>query len=145
MSRIRTVKPEFWTSEQILNLSLNARLFFIGMWNFCDDRGIHPASLRTIKANVFPADDIEVGPLINELLKENLIEAYSVDTKDYWRVTGWKHQKIDKPTYKHPLPDGEVNRKNDPSHAARSNTDVIHANFAAFEAELEDDNSDLFQ
>jgi hypothetical protein len=49
MARIRTVKPEFWTSEQVMNCSRDARLLFIGMWNFCDDGGNHPASAKTLK------------------------------------------------------------------------------------------------
>ena len=54
MSRIRTVKPEFWTSEQIIACSPIARLLFIGLWNFCDDNGVHPASYIRLKAEVFP-------------------------------------------------------------------------------------------
>jgi len=34
MARIRTIKPEFWTAEQVMELSRDARLLFIGMWNF---------------------------------------------------------------------------------------------------------------
>ncbi len=45
MARIRTTKPEFWSSAQIIELSRDARLLFIGMWNFCDDNGRHKASL----------------------------------------------------------------------------------------------------
>lgn len=112
MSRIRTIKPEFWASEQILSLSIEARLLFIGMWNFCDDSGIHPASLRTIKAVVYPGDEINVEPLTQELLQEGLIVTYSVNGKSYWRVTGWKHQKIDKPTFKHPWPCGSIPSSN---------------------------------
>ena len=32
MPRIRTIKPEFWTDEKIIELSLPARLLFIGLW-----------------------------------------------------------------------------------------------------------------
>jgi hypothetical protein len=49
MARIRTVKPEFWTSEQVMELSPLARLAFIGMWNFCDDAGVHTASAKRLK------------------------------------------------------------------------------------------------
>ena len=42
MARIRTIKPEFWTSEQVVDCSPTARLLFIGLWNFCDDGGVHP-------------------------------------------------------------------------------------------------------
>lgn len=82
-----------------------ARLLFIGIWNFCDDAGNHVASPRTIKANVLPGDDIDyttVQGLLDELYQNGLIDFYIVDSKRYLHVTGWHHQRIDKPTYKHP-------------------------------------------
>lgn len=113
MARIRTVKPEFWASEQILDLSIPARLLFVGLWNFCDDAGIHPASPRTLKAEVFPADDVNVLPLIEEIKQQGLIAEYEVHGKPYWNVTGWHHQKIDRPTFKYLLPNGTVPRSHE--------------------------------
>lgn len=109
MARIRTIKPEFWTAEQVMECSPNARLAFIGLWNFCDDAGIHPASAKTLKAEVFPSDDItslDVERMVDELVTQGLLEVYEVEGRKYWAVTGWHHQKIDQPTYKHPRPDG---------------------------------------
>lgn len=111
MARIRTVKPEFWTAEQVMELTRDARLMFVGLWNFCDDAGIHPASTKTLKAEVFPADDIsasDVRGLIDECIRQGLLIEYQVEAKDYWQVTGWHHQRIDQPTYKHPTPDGRI-------------------------------------
>lgn len=108
MARIRTIKPEFWTAEQVMECSPMARLLFIGMWNFCDDGGNHPASAKTLKAEVFPADDIKAGDiqiLVDELLKNGLIIEYESSGKQYWHVTGWHHQKIEKPNFKHPKPE----------------------------------------
>lgn len=108
MARIRTIKPEFWTSEQIMECSPNARLLFIGLWNFCDDAGIHPASAKTLKAEIFPGDDIPVADvqlLIEELIQNKLIIMYLVGDKRYWIVTGWHHQRIEKPNYRHPKPE----------------------------------------
>lgn len=105
MARIRSIKPEFWTSEQVLDCSPMARLLFIGIWNFCDDAGNHVASPRTIKANVLPGDDIDsatVRGMLDELYQNGLIDFYAVENKQYLHVTGWHHQRIDKPTYKHP-------------------------------------------
>ncbi len=79
MSRIRTIKPEFWTSEQVMECSPLARLAFIGMWNFCDDNGVHPASCKTLKAEVFPGDDLtatDVQSLVNELLQQRLLAEF---------------------------------------------------------------------
>lgn len=105
MARIRSIKPEFWSSEQIMECSPTARLMFIGLWNFCDDAGNHSASLKTIKAEIFPGDDIDsenIRQLLAELSSNGLIVFYSSENKDFLHVTGWHHQKIDKPSYKHP-------------------------------------------
>lgn len=108
MARLRTIKPEFWVSEQIAECSTSARLAFIGIWNFCDDRGVHPAKPRTLKAELFPMDDItadQVGEWVDELIHAGLLAAFTAEGDEYWVVTGWaKHQKIDRPSYKHPQP-----------------------------------------
>lgn len=112
MARIRTIKPEFWTSEQVVECSRDARLLFIGLWTFADDSGINPASLQRIRMQVFPGDDLsldEIRALIKELLAVRLIEEYDVEGRAYWRITGFsQHQRIDQPTYKHPLQDGTI-------------------------------------
>jgi hypothetical protein len=100
MARIRTVKPEFWTSAQIMECSPMARLLFIGMWNFADDAGRMAYSPKTLKAQIYPSDDIkiqDVERLIVELSTNGLILIYSAEDKEFIQVTGWQHQKIDKP------------------------------------------------
>jgi hypothetical protein len=108
MSRIRTVKPEFWTSEQVMECSPLARLAFIGLWNFCDDHGVHPASCKTLKAEVFPADDLtaaDVQALANELLQQALLIEFHAAGRAWWFVTGWHHQLINRPSKsRYPLP-----------------------------------------
>ena len=99
MARIRSIKPEFWTSTQIMDCDPLTRLFFIGLWNFCDDHGRHPVSEKQLKALIFPGDDISassVRRMIDELSKNGLISIYIVDNKEYLVVTGWVHQKIDR-------------------------------------------------
>lgn len=105
MPRMRVIKPEFFSSEQLAECSTNARLLFVGLWCFCDDGGVHPASPARLKMEVFPADPFsqdQVREWICELTEAGLLETYSVGGKDFWHVTGWHHQKIDKPTYTHP-------------------------------------------
>lgn len=110
MARIRSIKPEFWVSEQIAECSTIARLTFVGLWNFCDDRGVHPAKPKTLKAELFPMDDItakQVGEWVGELINVGLVREFTAaeDGDIYWHVTGWdRHQKIDRPSYKHPKP-----------------------------------------
>jgi hypothetical protein len=82
-----------------------ARLMFIGIWNFCDDAGNHPLSEKTIKALVFPGDSIDsatIRRMLVELSANALVRFYERDGKTYLNVSGWRHQKIDKPTIKHP-------------------------------------------
>ena len=105
MARIRTVKPEFWSSEQVMECKPLTRLLFIGIWNFCDDYGNHPMSAKTIKALVFPGDDItasEIQTMLAELSANSLIDTYQHEGKTYLHVCGWKHQKIDRPSRKYP-------------------------------------------
>lgn len=111
MARIRTIKPEFWASEQVMECSPIARLLFIGLWNFCDDAGNHVDSEKTIKAEIFPGDDIstaDVRRMLDELSSNGLIVPYTNAGKGFIHVTGWKHQKIDRPSFKHPpFPEGD--------------------------------------
>lgn len=105
MARYRVIKPEFFSSEQIAECSPSARLLFVGLWCFCDDGGVHPASPTRLKMEVFPADPCDakqVAEWVSELEEQGLIETYVVGGKEFWRVTGWHHQKIEKPTYSFP-------------------------------------------
>ena len=101
MARIRTIKPEFWTSEQIMECSPLARLMFIGLWNFCDDRGVHPVAYKTLKAEVFPADDIlssDIERMVAELVSLDLLCVFEAEGRKWWYVTGWRHQLINRPS-----------------------------------------------
>lgn len=107
MAKIRTIKVEFWTSEQVVSCSIPARLLFIGLWNFCDDGGNHPASCARLKMEIFPADHImpkEIQKFVNELLHVGLLVEYLIDSESYWHVTGWHHQKIARSFTKFPPP-----------------------------------------
>ncbi len=105
MARIRTIKPEFWSSEQVMECQALTRLLFIGIWNFCDDGGNHPDSEKTIKARVFPGDEISsssIRRMLDELSSNGLLAFYEYSGKRYLHVSGWEHQRIDKPTFKYP-------------------------------------------
>ena len=117
MARIRSIKPEFWTSEQIVECSTSARLLFVGLWTFADDNGVIPRRVRSIKMQVFPGDEFSLSQIdgwLQELERGGLIQRFTDLGEDYILVTGWsRHQKIDKPSYKHPCPEKFDNRKPD--------------------------------
>jgi hypothetical protein len=116
MARIRTIKPEIWSSAQFVECSPTARLLFIGLWNFCDDQGVHPASLSRLKMEVFPGDSVSEKKLaawVKELRDAKdedgipLVGEFTQDGKRYWFVTGFeRHQKVEKPNRKYPSPPG---------------------------------------
>lgn len=111
MARIRTIKPEFYSSPQVVNCSLPARLLFIGLWSFSDDAGIHPASALRLKMQVFPSDPFieeQILEWVNELIAVKLIREYEFGGERYWQVAGWHHQRIDKPNYRYPLPESST-------------------------------------
>lgn len=111
MARIRTIKPEFWSSEQVMDCSPTVRLLFIGLWNFCDDKGRLPLKPRMIKASVFPGDDFsgaDILGMIKELSRNGLVKCYVVEEQEYLTITGWHHQRIDKARpAKYPPPDDD--------------------------------------
>lgn len=106
MARIRTVKPEFWTDEKVVECSIPARLLFIGLFNYANDMGCLERSPKRIKMQVFPADTIDCEPLIDELIAHGLLSEYSVNGSCFLHIKGFlKHQKINRPSAtKIPLP-----------------------------------------
>src|SRR4030065_361605 len=61
VARIRTIKPEFWTDDKVVQVSFPARLLFIGLWNFADDSGNLENSPVQIKMRILPAHSVS-GP-----------------------------------------------------------------------------------
>src|SRR5687768_11398166 len=107
MARIRTIKPEFFTSLSIADLPLTARLTFIGVWTHVDDEGRCVDDARLIKAAVWPLDDrtsADVEDDLRRLSESSLITRYRVGERSYLEVTSWReHQRINRPTpSKHP-------------------------------------------
>src|SRR5690242_3797064 len=76
MARIRTVKPEFFTSEDIVSLSAFARLLYIALWCEADKEGRMEWKPRTFKMRYLPADDVAIDALCKELIERRLIVLY---------------------------------------------------------------------
>ncbi len=103
MARKRMVDPDFWVDERIGCLSRDARLLFIGMWNFADDEGRMVASPARLRVEVFPYDEdlttAIVENLLDELVAQGLVRRYEVDGRQLlWIPNFLKHQKINHPT-----------------------------------------------
>lgn len=76
MARIRTIKPEFFTSEDIVGLSPMARLLYIALWCEADREGRLVWKQRTFKMRYFPADECDIAALCDEILKAGLAVLY---------------------------------------------------------------------
>lgn len=119
MPRIRTIKPEFWSSPDVARASAVARLAYIGMWNWADDYGRGTLNLKELEGFIFPNDDIKklsVGTsenfrrVVKEVVDTFGIVIYEVHGRTYYAIPTWAdHQRTErKAKSKYPAPeDGE--------------------------------------
>lgn len=101
MARIRTIKPEFWTDEDLSELSEPACLLALGLLNYADDEGYFNANPKLIKASVFPLRDpsVPITVQLRELSDCGYISLFSTsDGKNFGVINNFqKHQVINKP------------------------------------------------
>jgi hypothetical protein len=128
MARIRTIKPEFFTSLTIADLPLTARLTFIGLWTHVDDAGRCVDDARLIKAAAWPLDDRTAADIeidLKLLTESSLITRYMLNQKRYLVVTGWsEHQRINRPTPSK-LPAPEQGEPTPPDPVTRHDSDSL--------------------
>ncbi|GAA3962942.1 hypothetical protein [Gordonia caeni] len=120
--RIRSIKPEFWRDETVVDLSISARLTFIGLWSYVDDNGVGDARVSAIVADLY-ADDMSRDPReclarvsddLEQLSATGLILIYDDPThprRSLLFIRQWaRHQKIDRPSKGHgyTLPTGQM-------------------------------------
>lgn len=102
MARIRTVKPGYHKHKKVRQVSRDARLLNIGLWNLCDDEGRMQELPNSIIGDIFPTDD-DVTPVVlrewlQELHEAGLIIRYEVDGEHYLQSHDFNdHQVINKP------------------------------------------------
>lgn len=94
MARIRSIKPEYWSDRSIARqLSRDARLLYIALWNFSDEHGRLPGDPRWVKGNCLPYDD-DLGPeaveqLLKELAAAGKVIGYEADGDPYLFLRTW--------------------------------------------------------
>ncbi len=97
------IKPEFWQSKTLRKCSLEARLLFIGLWNFCDDYGVCLNSNRKILGEIFPFDENisekRLEKWKNELIENKLVIPVEYDSTKYLIIRSWfEHQIVPNPS-----------------------------------------------
>jgi hypothetical protein len=76
MARIRTIKPEFFTSEDIVGMTPLARILYIALWCEADKEGRLIWKPKTFKMRYLPAEDCNIDSLCAEILGGGLAVLY---------------------------------------------------------------------
>ena len=101
MARIRTIKPEFWTDEDMAEVSEAACLLAIGLLNYADDEGYFNANPKLIKAAVFPIREpsVTIPVMLRELSNHGYLSMFSTsDSRHFGLIQNFaKHQVVNKP------------------------------------------------
>lgn len=100
MARNRMITPEFFLDEGLAELSANARLLYIGLWQIADDiNATLPHRPKWIKAQVFPYESIKIESLLEELIKANKLLPFEYESEAYLYIKNFrKHQRVEKPS-----------------------------------------------
>lgn len=106
MARIRTIKPEFSTDGKIRRLSDSTALFFILLWNHCDDYGYFEIDTWELAMKTARWRSQDIMRMLKSLHGAGLVRLSTGDGRvmdmlstghGLGMVTSWRHQRIDKP------------------------------------------------
>src|SRR5688572_879723 len=94
MARLRTLKPEFFTHEQLCELSPLHRLLYEGLWCYADRVGRLEDRPRFLKTVILPNDACNVEPKLDDLERSGFIHRYEVDGRRFIHIPAFlRHQK----------------------------------------------------
>ena len=104
MARIRTIKPEFFTSPDTAKVSHAARLLYIAMWCWADDYGRGEMNLLQLRAFAFPEVDPWLEPennlskefqcIVKEVISGFNLRVYTYKGRTFYEIPSWEnHQK----------------------------------------------------
>lgn len=94
MARIRTIKPEFFSSEDIVVLSLLARLLYQALWCEADREGRLEYKPVNLKIRYFPMDNCDIYQMLDELEQRGHLVRYGENGEYAWLPKFLKHQHI---------------------------------------------------
>ncbi len=106
MARIRTIKPEFFSSHDICSLTPLARLFYVSLWCESDREGRLVWNIKTLKIRYFPTDRCNIEDLAQELISAGLIMLYEHESRVFAYIPSFKtHQVINNRESESTLPE----------------------------------------
>ncbi len=123
MPRIRTLKPEFFTSPDVAAVEPLCRLFYQALWCWADDFGIGETNINGLLGFAFPDGDQiydetlrgfravsapDVRRFCADCAQHFQTVFYTVRGRHYYAIKTWEdHQKLERRTERrrHPTPD----------------------------------------
>lgn len=98
MSRKRMIDPGVWTDDGFLSVSMAARVLWFGLISHADDEGRGTASIRSLRARIFPGDgvtDDDITAMKADIGKHMRCVFYEADGVEYYQLLRWhEHQKM---------------------------------------------------
>lgn len=74
LGKVRALHPDFFSDDDLAEVTIPARLLFAGLWCFACDNGHVPDKSKQIKRWIYATDDVNVAELLRELGSQGLIE-----------------------------------------------------------------------
>ncbi len=134
MARIRSIKPTFFTSEDVCQLCPLARLLYQGLWCEADRTGRLEDRPVQLKIRLLPVDDCDVDALLWDLAAAHLIRRYTArDGRDYIHVIRFlEHQRPHPKEPESVIPTDGIDRE--PRSAVEKNGgQVMHADHVSID------------
>lgn len=112
MARIRTIKPEFFTSPDVAAVDFPVRLFYQALWCWADDFGIGETNLNGLLGFAFPDSDgfsaQDLRRFCADCAQHFGTTFYTVRGRHYYAIKTWEeHQKTERREQRrrHPTPE----------------------------------------
>ena len=95
MSRIRTIKPEFFLDDELAELTPLTRLLFIGLWTLADCEGRLEDRPKRIRAQLHPFGDGDTDAMLQALHDRGFIYRYTANSLRCIEIRSFKkHQRL---------------------------------------------------
>ena len=100
MSRIRSVKPDFFIHEELQDLEVQHPGFYPmfvyqGLWLQCDSNGVFPWRPRQLKLYILPFIPFDMETTLDILSNAGYLIRYKADGKEYGHIPTFKiHQRL---------------------------------------------------
>ena len=79
MARARNLKPGFFRNADLVELPVETRMLFAGLWTLADREGRLPDRPRQIKMEIYPADSFDIDAMLAALHGAGFILRYEVN------------------------------------------------------------------